>query len=68
MSTPRQHAARFILAEARKLDIRVGTNGVDDLVVLAPLRIPRATRISFEDAVNEYRAELIDIVWREGNA
>jgi hypothetical protein len=64
--TPRTEAARFILAEARKLGIRVGTNGTDDLVVLAPLRIPRATRDTFEKAVIEYEAELIEIVWREG--
>jgi hypothetical protein len=65
--TPRIEAARFILREATELGIRVGTNGTDDLVVLAPLRIPRASRLSFEKAVNEYRAELIEIVWREGS-
>jgi hypothetical protein len=65
MST-RTEAARFILREATALGIRVGSNGIDDLVVLAPLRIPRATRLSFEKAVIEYEAELIEIVWREG--
>jgi hypothetical protein len=65
MST-RNEAARFILREATELGILVGTNGTDDLVVLAPLRIPRASRLTFEKAVNEYRAEIIEIVWREG--
>ena len=64
--TARAEAARFILAEAEALGIRIGTNGTDDLVMLAPLRIPRASRRTFEAALEEYRAEIIEIVWREG--
>jgi hypothetical protein len=63
----RVETARFILAEAEALGIRVGTNGTDDLVMLAPLRIPRASRRTFEIALEEYRAEIIEIVWREGS-
>jgi hypothetical protein len=64
MST-RTEAARFILTEALKLDIRVGTNG-EELVLLAPLRIPSASRRPFEEALEAYRAEVIEIVLREG--
>jgi hypothetical protein len=58
--------AKFILAECAKLGIRVGTNGTDDLLMIAPLRIPIASRRTFEEALEAYRTEIIDIVWREG--
>jgi hypothetical protein len=36
--------------------------------MLAPLRIPQASRRTFEIALEEYRAEIIKIVLREGRA
>ena len=56
--TARTEAAQFILAEAKALGIRVGTNG-DELVMLAPLRIPYASRRTFEAALEAHRAEII---------
>ena len=35
--------------------------------MVSPLRIPTASRRTFEEAMNEYRAEIIEIVWREGS-
>jgi hypothetical protein len=67
MTTPaRIETARFVLDEATKLGIRIGTNGTDDLLMIAPLRIPIASRRMFEEALEIYRTEIIDIVWREG--
>jgi hypothetical protein len=50
--------ARFILDEARALGIAVGTDGVE-LVMVAPLRIPRASRLTFEAAFQKSRDEII---------
>jgi hypothetical protein len=63
--TTRIEAARFILAEAEALGMSVGTNGTE-LLLSAPLRIPRASCRTFEDALQAYRAEIIEIVMREG--
>jgi hypothetical protein len=58
MTMTRTEIAAFILAEAIKLDIRVGTDGTE-LIMDAPLRMPRASRRTFEDALEAYRAEII---------
>ena len=63
--TTRIEAARFILAEAEALGMSVGTNGTE-LLLSAPLRIPRESRRTFEDALQAYRAEVIEIVMPEG--
>jgi hypothetical protein len=63
--TARADAVRFILAEAAALGMHVGTNG-DELMLLTPLRIPYASRRTFEIALEKYRAEIIQIVLREG--
>jgi hypothetical protein len=63
----RDEAAAFILAEATALGIRIGPDG-DDLVMLVPGRIPCASRWTFEIALENYRAEVIEIVMREGTA
>ena len=65
MTTPRTEAARFILAEATALGMSVGTNGVE-LLLSAPLRVPRESRRTFEIALHEYRAEVIGIIMAEG--
>jgi hypothetical protein len=54
----RAAAARFILDETRRLGIRVGTDGAE-LVMVAPLKIPTASRRTFEAALDKYRAEII---------
>jgi hypothetical protein len=62
--TTREKAALFVLREALALGIRVGTDGDDDLLLLAPLRIPRESRRTFEHALEHYRAEVISIIMR----
>jgi hypothetical protein len=57
-SRTRAETAAFILAEAAKLDLRVGTDGTE-LLLVAPLRIPFASRRTFEIALENYRAEII---------
>jgi hypothetical protein len=65
MTTPaRIEAARFILDEAAKLGMNIGTDG-DELVILAPLRVPYPSRRSFEIALEEYRAEVIAYIVAE---
>lgn len=61
MTTARNEAARFLLTEAAALGIRVGSNG-DDLVMVAPFRIPRESRRTFETALETYRDEVIEIL------
>jgi hypothetical protein len=56
----RVEAAKFILAEARAAGIRVGTDGTEVV-----LRIPFASRRTFEIAVDEHRTEIIEIIMAE---
>jgi len=56
--------AAFILDEATALGIHVGTDGTE-LVMLAPMRVPREVRVWFEKKIDEYRAEIIDFIRRE---
>jgi hypothetical protein len=57
----------FILDEATALGIRVGTDG-RELVMLAPLRVPRETRRWFEAALDQHRGEVIKVIQRENAA
>jgi hypothetical protein len=57
-------SAAFILHEAQALGIRIGTNG-DDLILVAPLKVPRDVRRWFEKKLDEFRAEIISIIQRE---
>jgi hypothetical protein len=59
--------AELILHEALALDIHVGTDG-SDLVMLAPLKVPRDVRRAFEAALEEFRAEVIDAIQRDNAA
>jgi hypothetical protein len=64
MST-RTETARFILREATAHGIRIGTNGCD--LIIAPARgLPRASYFSFQRAIIAHRAEVIEIIMREG--
>jgi hypothetical protein len=58
--------ARFILAEARALGIRIGAapDG-SDWVMLVPRSVPRETRVWFARKLKEFRAEVIDLILRE---
>jgi hypothetical protein len=60
----RSEAARFILAESAALGIRVGSNG-DDIVMIAPMRVPFASRRTFEIALEKHRDEIIGILIQE---
>jgi hypothetical protein len=59
--------AASILAEALALGIRVGTNGAE-LLMIAPLKVPREVHVQFEIALNKFRAEVIEIIQRENAA
>ena len=64
---PTTEIARFILEEATALGIRIGTDGTE-LVMLAPMRVPRETRRWFEIKLDEFGAEIIDFIQRENAA
>jgi hypothetical protein len=64
-SARRRARAEFILREARELGIRVGARDADDIVMLAPLRVPYDVRRQFERAIYEYRDEVVEIIERE---
>jgi hypothetical protein len=57
----RESAALFLLREALALGIRIGSNG-DDVLMSAPLRIPRERRLSFEAAIQEYWHEIVALI------
>jgi hypothetical protein len=56
--------ATFILAEASARGIAVATDGAT-LVMIAPLKMPRETRVWFETKLDELRTEVIDIIRRK---
>jgi len=56
--------AVFVLREAQALGIAVGTDGTE-LVMLAPMRVPREVRRQFERALDKYAAEIIAVIQRE---
>ena len=60
-------SARFILDEATTLGIRVGIDG-EELVMLAPVRVPYETQKWFATKLDEFRAEIIDFILRENAA
>jgi hypothetical protein len=60
-------AAMFILDEATALDIHVGTDG-SELVMLTPLRVPRDVRRWFEAELEKYRADVIEIIQQQNAA
>lgn len=62
--TARIAAARFILAEAQALGLRIGTNGCD-LILAPPRSMPSESYFSFQRAIIEHRAEIIKIILRE---
>jgi hypothetical protein len=55
--------AELILREARAAGIAVGTDG-DEIVLLAPLKVPREVRCWFETALYNYKAEIIEVILR----
>jgi hypothetical protein len=57
-------AAAFILHAALELNIRIGTDG-SELVMIAPLKVPRETRVWFEKKLDEFREEIIDFIKKE---
>jgi hypothetical protein len=56
--------ALFILEEAAALGIHVGTDG-EDLLMIAPMRVPGDVRRWFETQLNEYRREIIAAIQRD---
>jgi hypothetical protein len=60
----RAEVAAFLLDEARKLDLRVGTDG-HDLIIAPPRGMPSESYFSFQKAIIEHRDEVIDIIMRK---
>jgi hypothetical protein len=54
----RAQTARFILTEAAKLGIRIGTDGCD-LIIAPPRGMPRESYFSFQRAILKHRDEVI---------
>ena len=52
-------AAAFILREATKLGLSIGTDGCD-LIIAPPRGMPRESYYSFQRAIIEHRDEIID--------
>ena len=63
----RAEAARFILREAAKLDLRIGTDGCD-LIIAPPRGMPNASYLSFRRAIIDHRDEIIDLIMGEDHA
>ena len=59
--------AAFILRETQLMGIRVGTDG-SELIMIAPVAMPRTTRLWFENKIVEYRADVIAVIQRENAA
>jgi hypothetical protein len=57
----RKQAAEFILREALAAGIRVGTDG-KEVVMMAPLKIPIASRRTFETAILAHQDEIITLI------
>jgi len=58
---------KFILDAALELNIRIGTDG-NELVVLAPVRVPYETQKWFATKLDEFQAEIIAVIQRENAA
>ena len=56
--------AAFVLNEARRLNIRVGTDG-DDLLIATPRGLPHPVYISFRDALLDQREAVIACILAE---
>jgi hypothetical protein len=63
----RVEVAAFILREAAKLDLRIGTNGCD-LIIAPPRGMPNESYFSFQRAIVDHREEIIDLIMRESRA
>jgi hypothetical protein len=58
--------AKFILDEADRLGIKVGTYG-ENLDYITPRGLPRATAMSFSRALYEHREEVIAAIMAESS-
>lgn len=63
-SDNKAHCAAFVLREALALNICVGTDG-NELVMLAPMRVSIETREWFYRQLYELKSEVIDIILRK---
>jgi hypothetical protein len=67
--TTYERAVRDLLDEALELGIRVGVAPEgSEIILVAPLKVPYETRRWFEKKIDEFRAEVIDIIQRENAA
>lgn len=59
--TRRERAALFVLREAQRLDLRVGTYGCD-LILAPPKGMSRESYFSFQRAIIAHRDEVITLI------
>src|SRR5262249_4132289 len=57
-----QSRARGARQQARELGPRIGTDGVSEIVMLAPCRVPTAMLRWLESQLHEYRWEVVAII------
>jgi hypothetical protein len=57
-------AAAFVLREAAAAGLKIGTDGTE-LVLVAPLSMPRESRLCFEQALFEHQRDVIALIMAE---
>jgi hypothetical protein len=60
-------SAAFLLAAANSLNIKVGTDGTE-LVMLVPVKVPWETQKWFSTKLYEFKAEVIATILQENTA
>jgi hypothetical protein len=61
-SVRRRACAKFILDAALKLGIHIGARDAEDIILVAPMRVPRDVRRQFERAIYELRLEVFEVI------
>jgi hypothetical protein len=64
VTSARIRIAELLLRDALVAGIRVGSNG-EDIILVAPLRVPCELRCQFEAAIEKYRSEVIAVIMAE---
>jgi hypothetical protein len=64
MTARNRTIAAFTLNAAKAIGISAGTDGTE-LLMLAPLSVPRDVRVRFEKAFHEYREDIIKLILAE---
>jgi hypothetical protein len=65
--TKREVCAHFILNEADKADLRIGTNGNGGLILVPPLGMAAESFVGFRDVILAFADEISTIILREAS-